>query len=145
MKKIELLTPFGAWEISEVSETILNFKHKVYNNMSFTLECDANFPICSASSLMAFANVHNHKFPNVEQLEILRYLYYHGLNEWLQNIKSGFCFRETTYITDEVLETTLYNPYGDDFFFKKYVCYNIAEDDIKALDGVVKVRYMLLH
>ena len=71
MKKIELLTPFGAWEISEVSETILNFKNKVYDSMSFTLECDANFPICSASSLTAFAKVHNHKFPNVEQLEIL--------------------------------------------------------------------------
>ena len=144
MKKIELNTPFGTWEISEVSENMLKFEN-MNCSMSFTLECDVNFPICSASQLMAFAKVHNHKFPNVEQLEILRYLYYNGLNDWLLNIKSRFCFRETTYITDEVLETTLYNPYGDDFFFKKYVCYNIEDDDIKALDGVVKVRYMLLH
>ena len=143
MKRIEMLTPFGIWEISEVSESILKFEN-MNCSMSFTLECDATFPISSASSLMAFAKVHNHKFPNVEQLEILRYLYYNGLNEWLQNIKSGFCLRETTYITNEVLETTLYNPYGDDFFIKKFVCYNIENDDIKAIDGVVKVRYMLL-
>lgn len=144
MKRIEIRTPFGVWEIAEVNEWLLKFTH-LKSNESFTLESNPSFPSCSASQLVAFAKVHNHKFPNITQLEILRYLFYHGLNEWLSKERISFNIRETTYITDEVLETTLYNPYGDDFFFKKYVCYNIAEDDIKALDGAVKVRYMLLQ
>ena len=144
MKKIELRTPFGVWEIAEVKEYVLKFTH-FKSGDSFTIECDVNFPICSASQLVAFAKVHNHKFPSITHLEILRYLFYHGLNEWLSKERINFNLHETTYITDEVLETTLHNPYGDDFFFKKYVCYNIEDDDIKALDGVVKVRYMLLH
>ena len=144
MKKIELRTPFGVWEIAEVKEWVLKFTH-LKSGDSFTLESNPSFPPWSASALTAFAKAHNHKFPSITQLEILHYLYFHGLNEWLSKEHISFNIRETTYITDEVLETTLYNPYGDDFFFKKYVCYNIAEDDIKALDGAVKVRYMLLQ
>lgn len=143
MKKIKLKTPFGVWEISEVSENMLKFEN-MNCSMNFTLECDVNFPICSASQLVAFAKVHNHKFPSITQLEILRYLFYHGLNEWLSKERISFNLRLTTYITDEVLETTLHNPYGDDFIFKKFVCYNIEDDIIKAIDGEQKLRYMLV-
>ena len=144
MKRIEILTPFGVWEISEVSENMLKFEN-MNCNISFTLECDVTFPICSASQLAAFAKVHNHKFPSITQFEILRYLFYNGLNEWLSKERISFNFCETTYITDEVLETTLYNPYGDDFFFKKYVCYNIEDDVIKAIDGEKKLRYIIVR
>lgn len=143
-KKIELRTPFGVWEIAEVEEWVLKFTH-LKRNESFTLESNPSFPACSASSLTAFAKVHNHKFPSITQLEILHYLFYHGLNEWLSKEHISFNLRLTTYITDEVLETTLYNPYGDDFNIKKFVCYNIEDDVIKAIDGEQKLRYMIVR
>lgn len=143
MKKTKLKTPFGVWEITALNEEILKF-----NNLNcketFTLECSRHFPIASASTLMAFANVNGHKFPSIDQLEIVNYLYNHGLYDWITNEKIYFTFTNTTYISNEVLTTTMYNPYGDDFLFKKYVCYNTTEDDVKVLDGVQKVRYMLL-
>ena len=144
MKKIELRTPFGVWEIADVKECVLKFTH-LKSGDSFTLESNPSFLPCSASQLVAFAKVHNHKFPSITQLEILRYLFYNGLNEWLSKERISFNLRETTYITDEVLETTLYNPYGDDFFFKKYVCYNIEDDVIKAIDGEKKLRYIIVR
>ena len=143
MKKIELRTPFGVWEIADVKEYILKFTH-LKTGDTFTLESNPSFPPCSASSLVAFAKVRNHKFPSITQLEILRYLFYHGLNEWLSKERISFNLRLTTYITDEVLETTLYNPYGDDFIIKKFVCYNIEDDVIKAIDGEQKLRYMIV-
>ena len=143
MKKIELRTPFGVWEIAEVNECVLKFTH-IKTGDTFTLESNPSFPPCSASSLTAFAKVHNHKFPSITQLEILRYLFYHGLNEWLSKERISFNLCLTTYITDEVLETTLYNPYGDDFIIKKFVCYNIEDDVIKAIDGEQKLRYMIV-
>lgn len=144
MKKIELHTPFGIWEIAEVTTWVLKFTH-LKRNESFTLESNPSFPACSASSLTAFAKVHNHKFPSIKQLEILHYLFYHGLYEWITKERISFNLRSTTYITDEVLETTLYNPYGDDFIIKKFVCYNIEEDDIKVIDGEQKLRYMIVR
>lgn len=144
MKKIELRTPFGVWEIAEVKEWVLKFTH-LKSGDSFTLECSPSFPPCSASALTAFAKAHNHKFPSITQLEILRYLFYHGLNVWLSKEHISFNIRLTAYITDEVLETTLYNPYGDDFIIKKFVCYNIENDDIKAIDGEQKLHYMIVR
>ena len=144
MKKIELRTPFGVWEIAEVKEWVLKFTH-LKRNESFTLESNPSFPACSASSLTAFAKIHNHKFPNKTQLEILHYLFYHGLYEWITKERISFNLRSTTYITDEVLETTLYNPYGDDFTIRKFVCYNIEEDNIKVIDGEQKLRYMIVR
>lgn len=144
MKKIELRTPFGVWEIAEVKEWVLKFTH-LKRNESFTLESSPSFPACSASSLTAFAKIYNHKFPNKTQLEILHYLFYHGLYEWITKERISFNLRSTTYITDEVLETTLYNPYGDDFTIRKFVCYNIEEDEIKAIDGEQKLRYMIVR
>lgn len=144
MKKIELRTPFGVWEIAEVKEWVLKFTH-LKSGDSFTLESSPSFPPCSASALTAFAKAHNHKFPSITQLEILRYLFCHGLNEWLLKEHILFNVRLTAYITDEVLETTLYNPYGDDFNIKKFVCYNIEDDVIKAIDGEQMLRYMIVR
>jgi hypothetical protein len=144
MKKIELRTPFGVWEIAEVKEYVLKFTH-LKSGDSFTLESSPSFPACSASSLTAFAKIHNHKFPSKTQFEILHYLFYHGLYEWITKERISFNLRSTTYITDEVLETTLYNPYGDDFTIRKFVCYNIEEDEIKAIDGEQKLRYMIVR
>lgn len=143
MKKIELRTPFGVWEITEVSEYELKFTNLKTNN-SFILESNPNFPPCSASALMAFANVHNHKFPSTEQFEVLGYLHFNGMHKWMINEKVRFNFPLTIYITDEVLKTTLYNPYGDDFVFKKFVCYNAYDNKIKVIDGEQKVSYILL-
>ena len=143
MKRIELRTPFGVWEIAEVGESTLKFDNLNYNE-TFTLECSVKFPICSASKLIAFANVHGHKFPSIDQLEIVTYLYNHGLYDWIITEKINFDFKNTTYISNEVLTSTMYNPYGDDFFFKKYVCYNTTEDEVRVIDGVQNVNYMLL-
>ena len=144
MKKIELRTGFGVWEIAEVKEWVLKFTH-LKSGESFILEASPSFPPCSASSLTAFAKTHNHKFPSITQLEILRYLFYHGLSEWLSKERISFNIRLATYITDEVLEHTFYNPYGDDFIIKKFVCYNIADDDIKLVDGEKMLRYMIVR
>ena len=144
MKKIELRTPFGVWEIAVVKEWVLKFTH-LKRNESFTLESSPSFPACSASSLTAFAKIHNHKFPSKTQFEILHYLFYHGLYEWITKERISFNLRSTTYITDEVLETILYNPYGDDFTIRKFVCYNIEEDNIEVIDGEQKLRYMIVR
>lgn len=143
MKRIELKTHFGVWEITEVGESTLKF-FNLSHNETFTLECSVNFPIYTASILFAFANVHGHKFPNIDQLEIVSYLYKHGLEDWIKTEKINFNFKYTNYISNEVLTSTMYNPYDDDFVFKKYVCYNTTEDDVRVLDGEMKVRYMLL-
>ena len=143
MKKLELRTPFGVWEITEVKEWVLKFT-RLKSDDSFTLESSPSFPPCSASTLTAFAKVHNHKFPSITQLEILRYLFCHGLNEWLLKEHISFNLRLTTYITNEVLEATLFNPYGDDFFIRKFVCYDIDNDEIKVVDGEKKLRYMIV-
>ena len=144
MKKIDLRTPFGVWEKTEVKEWVLKFTH-LKSGDSFTLESIPSLRLCSASSLTSFAKVHNHKFPSITQFEILRYLFCHGLNEWLSKEHISFNLRLTTYITNEVLETTLFNPYGDDFFIRKFVCYDMDNDDIKVIDGEQKLQYMIVR
>lgn len=143
MKKIELHTIFGVWEIVELKVWVLKFTH-LKSGDSFILEASPNFTPCSASTLTAFAKIHNHKFPSITQLEILHYLFDHGLKAWLSKEHIRFNITLTTYITDEVLETTLYNPYGDDFIIKKFVCYNIEDDAIKVVDGEKILRYMIV-
>ena len=143
MKKIELDTPFGVWEIVEVEEYVLKITH-LKSGDNFTLESNPNFPPCSASSLSAFAKVHNHKFPSITHLEILRGLFGSGLREWLINSNVSFSFPLSTFITNEILTATMDNPYGEDIVFNRYVCYNIEDNKIKVVDGEKIVRYMLL-
>lgn len=42
MKKIELRSPFGTWEITEVKECVLKFTH-LKSGDSFTLESNPSF------------------------------------------------------------------------------------------------------
>jgi hypothetical protein len=143
MKKIEIDTPFGVWEIVEVEEYVLKITH-LKSGDSFTLESNPNFPPCSASSLTAFAKVHNHKFPTITQLEILRALFGSGLREWFVYSNVSFSYPLTTIISNEILSATMKNPYGEDIVFNRYVCYNLYSDEIKVIEGEQKVKYMLL-
>lgn len=143
MKMIQLRTPFGVWEIVEVEECVLKITH-LKSGDTFTVESNPTFPPCHTSSLVAFAKVHNHKFPSLTHLEILRGLYGSGLREWLINSNVSFSFPLSTFITNEILTATMDNPYGEDIVFKRYVCYNMENNEIKVVDGEQKVRYMLL-
>lgn len=142
MKTITLNTPFGAWEVAEIEKSTLKFTH-LKNGISITLESAPNFRSCSASHIIEHANRHGYKLPSVVELEFITFLYNNGLREWINNNNIEFSFGKT-YITKEVLSTNLENPYGEDFTFKKYVCYNTYNDEVRVLDGEMNVRYILV-
>lgn len=78
------------------------------------------------------------------QMEFIEYMYHNGLKEWLEDNKISFAYELSTHITNEVLSITMDNPYGDDFTFKKYVCYSTYTNSVNVLDKEYKARYMLI-
>ena len=141
-KEITLYTSLGDWKVIKTSSYKLMF-HNIKTNEKFNLISAPRFKADSVSSLLTLVES-GHKFPSVHQYQILGYLYYNGLREWLTNENINFTFSFTTFITNEILTTTMGNPYGNDFLFTKAVCYDMSNSQIKILDEKDKVRYMLL-
>lgn len=137
-KQITLHTLLGNWEVVKTSSYKLKF-HNIQTNEKFNLISAPGFKADSVSSLVKLG----HKFPSVHQYQILEHLYYNGLREWLTNENINFTFSFTIFITNEILTTTMGNPYGNDFLFIKAVCYNMRNSQIKILDEKDEVRYML--
>ena len=141
MKQFVLNTPFGKCEITYSSNNTLSFNCVGYEK--FNVMSSPSFPQGMTNHLHAFAKTHNHKFPSVIQLQLIDYLMRNGLREWLLNEKIDFSYGFSTYITDEVLQATISNPYGEDIVVKRFVCYNTNDSKTRVLDEKL-VRYMLL-
>ena len=143
MKQIVFNTPFGKWRVTEINKEILKLE-SLKSGENITIHSSVNFPKISVSRLVAWAKLNNHTFPNPTQMEFIEYMYNHYLKNWIAEEKIKFDFPLATYITNEVLSVTMKNPYGDDFVFNKYVCYDTYDSCIKVLDKEYNAKYILI-
>lgn len=141
MKQFVINTPFVKCKITYVEKHTLSFDFVGFE--TFKIMSSPSFPQGMTNHLHAFAKTHNHKFPSVMQLEVIDYIMRNGLLDWLHKEKIDFSYGFSTYITDEVLQATISNPYGKDFVVKRFVCYNTNDSKVRVLDEKL-VRYMLL-
>lgn len=144
MKQLTINTPFGKWQITEVSKDGILKLESLKSGEILTIQSNVSFHKTSIGSLVAWAKVHNHKFPNPTQMEFIEYLYNHYLKEWILEEKISFDFPPATYITNEILSATINNPYGDDFVFNKYVCYDTYCSCVKVVDNKDNAKYILI-
>jgi hypothetical protein len=141
MKQFVFNTPFVIGKITYVEKHTLSFDFVGYGK--FKVMSSPSFPQGMTNHLHAFAKMHNHKFPSLIQLQLIDYLMRNGLLDWLHKEKIDFSYGFSTYITDEVLQATISNPYGKDIVVKRFVCYNTNDSIVRVLDEKL-VRYMLL-
>jgi hypothetical protein len=141
MKQFIIDTPFVKCKITYVENNTLSFDFVGFE--TFKIMSSPSFTQGMTNHLHAFAKTHNHKFPSLVQLEVIDYLMRNGLLDWLHNEKIDFSYGFSTYITDEVLQATISNPYGKDIVVKRFVCYNTNDSIVRVLEEKL-VRYMLL-
>lgn len=141
MKQFVFNTPFVIGKITYVEKNTLSFDFVGYGK--FKIMSSPSFPQGMTNHLHTFANTHNHKFPSLIQLQLIDYLMRNGLLDWLHKEKIDFSYGFSTYITDEVLQATISNPYGKDIVVKRFVCYNTNDSIVRVLEEKL-VRYMLL-
>lgn len=144
MKQITINTPFGKWQITEVSKDGILKLESLKSGEKITIHSSVNFPKISVGRLVAWAKLNNHTFPNPTQMEFIDYMYKHYLKNWIIEEKIKFDFPLATYITSEVFSVTMENPYGNDFVFNKYVCYDTDNSCVKVLDKEDNAKYILI-